>query len=306
MAVSANRLELLQIADAVAREKAIDRSIVITAMEDAIAKAARSRYGSETDVHADINAKTGELRLSRHLLVVEHVENPASQISLEDARRHNPAAQIGDTIADALPPLEYGRIAAQSAKQVIVQKVREAERDRQYQDRIGDVVNGIVKRVEYGNVVVDLGRGEAIVRRDEMLPREVFRNGDRIRAYIYDVRREARGPQIFLSRTHPQFTAKLFAQEVPEIYDGIVEVKSVARDPGSRAKIAVISNDSSIDPVGACVGMRGSRVQAVVGELQGEKIDIIPWSPDAATFVVNALQPAEVSKVVLDEDAERI
>jgi transcription termination/antitermination protein NusA len=309
MAVSANRLELLQIADAVAREKAIDRSIVITAMEDAIAKAARSRYGSETDVHADINAKTGELRLSRHLLVVDHVENTANQIRLEDARRHNPAAQIGDTIADALPPLEYGRIAAQSAKQVIVQKVREAERDRQYQeykDRISDVVNGIVKRVEYGNVVVDLGRGEAIVRRDEMLPREVFRNGDRVRAYIYDVRREARGPQIFLSRTHPQFMAKLFAQEVPEIYDGIVEVKAVARDPGSRAKIAVISRDSSVDPVGACVGMRGSRVQAVVNELQGEKIDIIPWSPDIATFVVNALAPAEVAKVVLDEERERI
>jgi transcription termination/antitermination protein NusA len=309
MAVSANRLELLQIADAVAREKAIDRSIVITAMEDAIAKAARSRYGSETDVHADINAKTGELRLSRHLLVVEHVENPSNQISLEAARRHNPAAQLGDTIADALPPLEYGRIAAQSAKQVIVQKVREAERDRQYQeykDRISDVVNGIVKRVEYGNVVVDLGRGEAIVRRDEMLPRETFRNGDRIRAFIYDVRREPRGPQIFLSRTHPQFMSKLFAQEVPEIYDGIVEVKAVARDPGSRAKIAVISRDSSVDPVGACVGMRGSRVQAVVNELQGEKIDIIPWSPDIATFVVNALAPAEVAKVVLDEERERI
>ncbi len=308
-AVSANRLELLQIADAVAREKSIDRHIVITAMEDAIAKAARSRYGSETDVHAEINSKTGELRLARHMLVVETVENSSSQISLEDARRRNPAAQVGDTIADALPPLEYGRIAAQSAKQVIVQKVREAERDRQYQeykDRIGDVVNGIVKRVEYGNVVVDLGRGEAIVRRDEMLPREVFRNGDRIRAYIYDVRREPRGPQIFLSRTHPQFMARLFAQEVPEIYDGIVEVKAVARDPGSRAKIAVISRDSSVDPVGACVGMRGSRVQAVVNELQGEKIDIIPWSPDIATFVVNALAPAEVAKVVLDEDRERI
>ena len=309
MAVSANRLELLQIADAVAREKAIDRSIVIAAMEDAMAKAARSRYGAETDVHADINPKTGDLRLSRHMLVVEAVENPSNQISLESARRHNPAAQLGDTIADALPPLEYGRIAAQSAKQVIVQKVREAERDRQYQeykDRIGDIVNGLVKRVEYGNVVVDLGRGEAIVRRDEMLPREVFRNGDRIRAYIYDVRREARGPQIFLSRTHPQFMAKLFAQEVPEIYDSIVEVKAVARDPGSRAKIAVISRDSSVDPVGACVGMRGSRVQAVVNELQGEKIDIIPWSPDIATFVVNALAPAEVAKVVLDEDRERI
>src|SRR6186713_1828198 len=299
MAVSANRLELLQIADAVAREKSIDRRIVITAMEDAIAKAARSRYGSETEVHAEIDAKTGELRLARHMAVVEAVENPANQISLEDARRRHPAAQIGDTIADTLPPLEYGRIAAQSAKQVIVQKVREAERDRQYdeyKDRIG----------EYGNVVVDLGRGEAIVRRDEMLPRETMRNGDRIRAYIYDVRREARGPQIFLSRTHPQFMSKLFAQEVPEIYDGIVEVKAVARDPGSRAKIAVISRDSSVDPVGACVGMRGSRVQAVVNELQGEKIDIIPWSQDIATFVVNALAPAEVAKVVLDEDRERI
>src|ERR1017187_8109040 len=308
-AVSANKLELLQIADAVAREKSIDRGIVIAAMEDAIAKAARARYGSETDVHAEIDAKKGELRLSRHMLVVDVVENSSNQISLIDAQRANPGAQVGDTIADTLPPLEYGRIAAQSAKQVIVQKVREAERDRQYQeykDRIGDIVNGIVKRVEYGNVVVDLGRGEAIVRRDEMLPREVFRNGDRIRAYIYDVRREPRGPQIFLSRTHPQFTAKLFAQEVPEIYDGIVEVKAVARDPGSRAKIAVISRDSSVDPVGACVGMRGSRVQAVGDELQGEKIDIIPWSADIATFVVNALAPAEVAKVVLDEDKERI
>src|SRR2546430_4161325 len=303
MAVSANRLELLQIADAVAREKAIDRGIVITAMEDAIAKAARSRYGSETDVHADINAKTGELRLSRHLLVVEHVENPSNQISLEGARRHNPAAQVGDTIADALPPLEYGRIAAQSAKQVIVQKVREAERDRQYEeykDRIGDIVNGLVKRVEFGNVIIDLGRGEATIRRDEMIPREVFRPGDRARAYVYDVRREQRGPQIFLSRTHPQFMAKLFRQEVPEIYDNVIEVKSVARDPGSRAKIAVISRDTSIDPVGACVGMRGSRVQAVVTGLQAEKVDVIPWSADAATFIVNALQPAEVVKVVLD------
>ncbi len=309
MAVSANRLELLQIADAVAREKSIDRGIVITAMEDAIQKAARSRYGSETEVRAEINPKTGEMRLSRLLLVVDAVENDATQIALEDAKKRNPAAQVGDYIAEPLPPLEYGRIAAQSAKQVIVQKVREAERDRQYQeykDRIGDIVNGIVKRVEYGNVVVDLGRGEAIVRRDEMLPREVFRNGDRIRAFIYDVRREPRGPQIFLSRTHPQFMAKLFAQEVPEIYDGIVEVRAVARDPGSRAKIAVISRDSSVDPVGACVGMRGSRVQAVVNELQGEKIDIIPWTADPANFVVNALAPAEVAKVVLDEDRQRM
>src|SRR5215471_2364095 len=309
MAVSANKLELLQIADAVAREKSIDRGIVIAAMEDAIAKAARARYGSETDVHAEIDAKKGELRLSRHMLVVEQVENSSNQISLADAQRANPGAQVGDTIADTLPPLEYGRIAAQSAKQVIVQKVREAERDRQYQefkDRIGDIVNGVVKRVEYGSVIVDLGRGEAIIRRDEMLPREVFRNGDRVRAFIFDVRRETRGPQIFLSRTHPQFMAKLFAQEVPEIYDGIVEIKAVARDPGSRAKIGVISRDSSVDPVGACVGMRGSRVQAVVNELQGEKIDIIPWSPDIATFVVNALAPTEVAKVVLDEDRERI
>jgi N utilization substance protein A len=311
MAVSANRLELLQIADAVAREKVIDKQIVLDAMADAIAKAARSRYGAETDVHAEIHPKTGELRLARHLLVVEdgNVENDAREISLTDARRHNPAAQVGDTIADTLPPFEFGRIAAQSAKQVIVQKVRDAERERQYEeykDRIGEIVNGVVKRVEYGNVIVDLGRGEGIIRRDELIPRETFRPGDRVRAYLFDVRREARGPQIFLSRTHPQFMAKLFAQEVPEIYDGIVEVKAVARDPGSRAKIGVTSRDSSIDPVGACVGMRGSRVQAVVGELQGEKVDIIPWSPDDATFIVNALQPAEVVKVVLDEDADRI
>jgi N utilization substance protein A len=309
MVVSANRLELLQIADAVAREKSIDRQIVVEAMQDAIAKAARSRYGIETDVHAEIHAKTGELRLTRHLQVVEQVDNDAVQISLAEARRKNPAAEAGDVIADPLPPFDFGRIAAQSAKQVIVQKVREAERDRQYEDykdRIGEIVNGQVKRVEYGNVFVDLGKGEGIIRRDEMIPREVFKVGDRVRAYLYDVRREQRGPQIFLSRTHPQFMARLFGQEVPEIYDGIVEVKAVARDPGSRAKIAVISRDSSIDPVGACVGMRGSRVQAVVGELQGEKVDIIPWSQDIATFIVNALQPAEVAKVVLDEEADKI
>ncbi len=309
MAVSANRLELLQIADAVAREKSIDREIVLAAMADAIQKAARSRYGQESNIRADINAKSGEIKLQRLLEVVEHVEDYATQISLFTARDRNPDAQIGDFIADQLPPMDFGRIAAQSAKQVIVQKVREAERDRQYdeyKDRVGEIVNGTVKRVEYGNVIVDLGRGEAIVRRDELIPREAFRYGDRIRAYVYDVRREQRGPQIFLSRTHPSFMAKLFTMEVPEIYDGIIEIKSVARDPGSRAKIAVVSRDASIDPVGACVGMRGSRVQAVVGELQGEKIDIIPWSPDAASFIVNALQPAEVAKVVLDEDAERI
>ena len=309
MAISANRLELLQIADAVAREKQIERHIVIEAMEDAIAKASRSRYGAETDVHAHIDPKSGELRLSRHLHVVEIIENDSREITLVDARRRNPAAQVGDAIAETLPPFDFGRIAAQSAKQVIVQKVRDAERDRQYdeyKDRIGDIVNGVVKRVEYGNVIVDLGKSEAVVRRDELIPREMFRPGDRIRCFLYDVRREQRGPQIFLSRTHPQFMAKLFGQEVPEIYDGIIQVKAVARDPGSRAKIAVISRDSSIDPVGACVGMRGSRVQAVVGELQGEKIDIIPWSEDVATFIVNALQPAEVAKVVLDEDSERI
>ena len=309
MAVSANRLELIQIADAVAREKSIDKKIVIAAMADAIQKAARSRYGQETNIRVDINPNTGEMKLQRLLEVVDRVEDFATQIAIVDARDRNPDAQVGDFIAEQLPPIEYGRIATQSAKQVIVQKVREAERDRQYddfKDKVGEIVNGVVKRVEYGNVIVDLGRGEAIVRRDELIPRELFKPGDRIRAYVYDVRREQRGPQIFLSRTHPMFMAKLFTMEVPEIYDGIIEIKSVARDPGSRAKIAVISRDSSIDPVGACVGMRGSRVQAVVGELQGEKIDIIPWSPDAASFIVNALQPAEVAKVVLDEDAERI
>jgi N utilization substance protein A len=309
MVVSANRLELLQIADAVAREKSIDKSIVIAAMADAIQKAARQRYGQETNIRADINAQTGEMKLQRLMEVVETVEDYGRQIALSSARERNPDAEVGDFIAEQLPPMDFGRIAAQSAKQVIVQKVREAERDRQYdeyKDRVGEIVNGTVKRVEYGNVIVDLGRGEAIIRRDELIPRENFKYGDRVRAYVYDVRREQRGPQIFLSRTHPQFMAKLFTMEVPEIYDGIIEIKSVARDPGSRAKIAVISRDSSIDPVGACVGMRGSRVQAVVGELQGEKIDIIPWSPSAASFIVNALQPAEVAKVVLDEDAERI
>lgn len=309
MAVSANRLELLQIADAVAREKSIDRMIVIEAMEEAIQRAAKARYGAETEVKAEINPKSGELRLWRLLEVVETVEEYGRQIGLEDAKAKNEAAKIGDYVTEPLPPIEFGRIAAQSAKQVIVQKVRDAERDRMYEeyvDRMGEIVNGSVKRVEYGNVIVDLGRGEAIIRRDELIPREQFRYGDRVRAYIYDVRREQRGPQIFLSRTHPQFMAKLFQQEVPEIYDGIITIRSIARDPGSRAKIAVTSTDSSIDPVGACVGMRGSRVQAVVGELQGEKIDIIPWTNNIADLVVSALQPADVAKVVLDEQAERV
>jgi N utilization substance protein A len=307
--ISANRLELLQIADAVAREKSIDKAVVIHAMEEALQRAAKSRYGAENEIRVDIDPKTGETHISRYLHVVEKVENDKIEISLGDARRRNPAAQVGDIIAETLPPFDYTRMATQAAKQVIVQKVRDAERERQYdeyKDRIGEIVHGTVKRVEFGSVVVDFGRAEGVVRRDEMIPRESFRNGDRIRAYIYDVRREARGPQIFLSRTHPQFMARLFAQEVPEIYDGIIEIRAVARDPGSRAKIAVISKDSSIDPVGACVGMRGVRVQAVVQELQGERIDIIPWNADPATFIVNALAPAEVTKVVLDEETHRV
>ena len=307
--VSANRLELLQIADAVAREKSIDRKIVIEAMEEAIQKAAKTRYGAENDIRCEIDPRTGEARLARVLAVVEKVEVAETQIGLKEAQARNPEAKIGDLIAESLPPLDFGRVAAQNAKQTIVQKVREAERDRQfgeYKDRIGEIINGTVKRVEYGNVIVDLGRAEGIIRRDEMIPRENVRLGDRVRAYIYDVRREPRGPQIFLTRARSEFMAKLFAQEVPEIYDGVVEIKSVARDPGSRAKIAVISKDSSIDPVGACVGMRGARVQAVVNELQGEKVNIIQWNPEAASFIVNALAPAEVSKVVLDEDSNRI
>jgi N utilization substance protein A len=308
-AVSANKLELIQIADAVAREKSIDKALVIDAMEDALARAARSRYGHETLVKAEINPTTGETRLWRLLEVVEAVENDATQISLKEALQKNPEAEVGAFISEPLPPIDFGRVAAMSAKQVITQKVRDAERDRQYadyKDRMGEIVNGIIKRVEYGHVIVDLGRAEAVVRRDQQLPRENYRNGDRVRAYIMDVRRETRGPQIFLSRSHPQFMAKLFEQEVPEVYDGVIEIKAVARDPGSRAKIGVMSNDNSIDPVGACVGMRGSRVQAVVNELGGEKIDIVPWSPDPATFVVNALAPAEVAKVVLDEELDRI
>ncbi len=304
-----DRIELLQVADAVAREKSIEREEVIEAMEQAIQKAARSKYGQEHDVRAVIDRKSGDIRLARYLEVVEEIEDDLTQITPDEARKKKPDAEVGEFLIDPLPPMDFGRIAAQTAKQVIVQKVREAERQRQYdeyKDRVSEIVNGIVKRAEFGNNTVDLGRAEAVLRRDEMIPRESFRPGDRVRAYIYDVRAEPRGPQIFLSRSHPQFMAKLFAQEVPEIYDSIIEIKSVARDPGSRAKIAVISNDSSIDPVGACVGMRGSRVQAVVGELQGEKIDIIQWSPDPATFIVNALAPAEVVKVVLDEDQQRI
>ncbi|MCA3387611.1 MAG: transcription termination/antitermination protein NusA [Roseomonas sp.] len=305
------RPELLQVADAVAREKMIEREEVLEAMEQAIQKAGRAKYGLEKDIRATIDRKDGRVKLERFTEVVEAepVENEATQIPLRIAQKIKPGIQLGEFIVDPLPPIDFGRIAAQTAKQVIVQRVREVERRKQfeeYKDRVGEIINGTVKRTEYGNLMVDLGRAEALLRRDETIPREAFRNGDRVRAYIYDVREEPRGPQIFLSRTHPGFLAKLFAQEVPEIYDGIIEIKAVARDPGSRAKMAVISRDSSIDPVGACVGMRGSRVQAVVAELQGEKIDIIPWSPDQATFIVNALAPAEVSKVVLDDEGRRV
>ncbi|MEM9430573.1 MAG: transcription termination factor NusA [Pseudomonadota bacterium] len=306
---SANRLELLQIADAVAREKLIDPTLVLEAMEESYAKAARSRYGAEYDIRASIDPKSGDLTMTRVRTVVEEVENTFTELNVEDARDFLADPQIGDEITDQLPPPEMGRIAAQQAKQVIMQKVREAERARQYEefkDRVGEIINGLVKREEYGNVIVDVGRGEAVLRRDQKIGREAFRTGDRIRAFIRDVRSEVRGPQIFLSRTAPEFMAELFKMEVPEIYDGIIEIKAVARDPGSRAKIGVISYDNSIDPVGACVGMRGSRVQAVVNELQGEKIDIIPWNEDTATFLVNALQPAEVSKVVFDDEAERV
>jgi N utilization substance protein A len=304
-----DRLELLQIADAVAREKSIEPEEVLEAMEMAIQKAARSKYGLEHDVRAEIDRKSGAIKLARYLEVTDEIENEVTQVTPKEAQAMQEGAVAGDFIIDPLPPIDFGRIAAQTAKQVIVQKVREAERKRQYEeykDRVTEIVNGIVKRTEFGNITVDLGRAEGVIRRDESIPRESLRPGDRVRAYIYDVREEVRGPQIFLSRSHPQFMAKLFAQEVPEIYDGIIEIKSVARDPGSRAKIAVLSNDSSIDPVGACVGMRGSRVQAVVGELQGEKIDIIQWSPDPATFIVNGLAPAEVTKVVLDEEQQKI
>jgi N utilization substance protein A len=308
---SANQLELLQTAEAVAREKMIDPELVVEAMEESLARAAKSRYGAELDIRVSIDRKTGKATFTRVRTVVEDdlIENDRAELNVEDAKDYLDDPKVGDTIVDEVPPVEMGRIAAQSAKQVILQKVREAERDSQYEefkDRAGTIINGQVKREEYGNVIVDIGRGEAILRRNEKIGRESYRPNDRIRVYIKDVRREVRGPQIFLSRTDPQFMAELFKMEVPEIYDGIIEIKAVARDPGSRAKIAVISHDSSIDPVGACVGMRGSRVQAVVNELQGEKIDIIPWNEDQPTFLVNALQPAEVSKVVLDEEAERI
>ena len=301
--------ELLQIADAVAREKGLPKEAVIDAMEQAVQVAGRRKYGHEHNIRAEIDKKTGEIKLYRVRTVVETVENDTTELTLAQAKKINKEVVVGDEIKDILPPIDFGRVAAQTAKQVVLQKVRDAERDKQFnefKDKIGEIISGVVKRVEYGNVVVDFGRTEAMIRRDDLIPRELFRTGDRIRAFITDVRREKTGPQIFLSRTHPDFLASLFAQEVPEIYDGIITIKAVARDPGSRAKIAVISRDASVNPVLSCVGVRGSRVQAVVGELQGEKIDIIEWSPDPATFVVNALSSAEVTKVVIDENKSRI
>ncbi|OYU37027.1 transcription termination factor NusA [Novosphingobium sp. PASSN1] len=308
-AISANRAELLAIANSVATEKMIDKSIVIEAMEEAIQKSARNRYGAENDIRAKLDPRTGDLRLWRVVEVVEEVEDYFKQVDLKAAEKLQPGAKVGDFLVDPLPAVELGRIDAQSAKQVIFQKVRDAERDRQYEefkDRAGEVITGVIKSVEFGHVIVNLGRAEGVIRRDQQIPREVPRVGERVRAWIMKVERQNRGPQIFLSRAHPEFMKKLFAQEVPEIYDGIITIMAAARDPGSRAKIGVISRDSSIDPVGACVGMKGSRVQAVVQELQGEKIDIIPWSEDTATFVVNALQPATVSRVVIDEEESRI
>ncbi len=305
-------MEIIQVADAVAREKGIDKEIVIGAMEEAIQKAGRSKYGMDHDIRVKIDRKSGGIEMFRYREVVETIEDPEfenMQLTLPEAQRIKPEVKLGEFLVDPLPPLDFGRIAAQTAKQVILQKVRDAERERQFEefkDRAGEIVSGVIKRVEYGNVTVDLGRAEGYLRRDETLPREHLKNGERVRAYIYDVRQEPRGPQIFLSRTHPAFMAGLFKQEVPEIYDGVIEIKAVARDPGSRAKIAVISRDSSIDPVGACVGMRGSRVQAVVNELQGEKIDIIQWTEDPARFVVSALAPAEVEKVILDDEKNRM
>ncbi|MBO9473195.1 transcription termination/antitermination protein NusA [Shimia sp. R10_1] len=308
---SANQLELLQTAEAVAREKMIDPGLVVEAMEESLARAAKSRYGAEMDIRVSIDRKTGKATFTRVRTVVEDdlLENYQAEFTVEQAKQYMANPEVGDVFVEEVPPVEMGRIAAQSAKQVILQKVREAERDRQYEefkDRAGTIINGAVKREEFGNVIVDLGGAEAVLRRNDKIGRESYRSGDRLRAYIKEVRREPRGHQIFLSRTAPEFMAELFKMEVPEIYDGIIDIKAVARDPGSRAKIAVISHDGSIDPVGACVGMRGSRVQAVVNELQGEKIDIIPWNEDQPTFLVNALQPAEVSKVVLDDEAGKI
>ena len=306
-----DKVELLRIADAVANEKSIDREIILSSMESAIQKAAKTRFGAENDIRAIINRETGDITLHKVLKVVESADNFDTEISLKDALKKEEGKdfKIGDEIFELLPPVDFGRIAAQTARQVITQSVRAAERERQYNDFIGkkeEILSGIVKRLEYGNVIMDLNKAEGIIRKEELIPREILKTGDRIKAYCYDVIRENKGQQIFLSRGHSKFMEKLFFQEVPEIYEGIIEIKSSARDPGSRAKICVLSKDSSIDPVGACVGMRGSRVQSVVNELQGEKIDIVNWSEDPATLVVSALAPAEIQRVIIDEQNRRI
>lgn len=301
--------EIVQVADAVAREKGITRDSVIEAMENAIQTAGKRKYGHKHNIKAEIDSRNGEVKLFRGFEVVEEVENNYIEISLEDAKASNPDIQIGEFIYELLPPIDLGRVAAQSAKQIIIQKVRDAERDRQYdlfKNRVGEVMTGVVKRLEFGDVIIDIGRDEAILKKEQLIQNEIFRPNDKIYVYVEDVRRVPKGPQIFLSRTHDQFLAKLFAQEVPEIYDNVIEIKSVAREPGSRAKMAVYCRDSGIDPIGSCVGVRGSRVQAVVNELKGEKIDIIAWSSNPATFLVNALTPAEVSKVFIDEEKHRV
>lgn len=304
--------ELLQVADLVAREKAVDKQVVISALEEAITRSAKARYGTEYDIRVTIHPKTGNIDIFRYREIVQEVEEESSalQVLLADAQERDSTLDLGDFLVDPLPPVEIGRISAQSARQVIIQKIREAERDSQYEafkDRVGEIIYGTAKRVEFGNVMVDLGDfGEGIIRRNEVIPRENIRVGDRVRAYLYDVRREASGPQVFLSRTHPQFMVKLFASEVPEVYEGVIEIRAVARDPGSRAKIAVYTEDPSVDPVGSCVGLRGGRVQAITNELQGERIDIINWSPDAATLIINALAPAPVLRVVVDEDEDKV
>ena len=300
--------ELLQISDAVAREKGLEKEKILEAMENAIQRAARLKYGSERDIRVSIDRRSGEVSILKCVTVKEVVENDAMEISLEEAKKIDASVELDHVFTTRLPPVNFGRVAAQVGRQIITQKIKEAEWAKQYEefkDRVGEIISGVVKRAEFSSVILDIGHTEAVIRRDQLIPRENFRVGDRVRAYIADVSQERRGAQVFLSRTHPQFLAKLFAQEVPEIYDGIIEIKSVARDPGSRAKMAVYTRDSNIDPIGACVGIRGSRVQSVIRELQGEKIDIVLWSDDPATFAVNALVPAEVSKVVMDEESKR-
>lgn len=302
------RHELVHVAEAVAREKGLEKEEVMVALEFALQKAARAKYGMEHDIHVTIDRSSGEMQVFRRMQVVDDVDNPMIEISLKNAKIDDPAIELGGVLIQPLPPIDFGRMAAQNARQVIIEKVREAERAKQFaefKDRVGEVISGTVKRVEFGNTIVDLGRAEGILKRNEMIAHENFRVGDRIRSYIHEVKQDARGPMVSLSRTHPKFMAKLFEQEVPEIYDGLIQIKSVARDPGSRAKISVYCSDPTIDPVGSCVGIRGSRVQAVTAELRGEKVDIVLWSANPATFVVNSLAPAEVMKVVLDEEKKR-